>query len=390
MSTNSGHAGLLRQKDSPHRGKVSFIELFFDLIFVFAVTQLSHSLLEHFTLMGLLHLAIIMMAVWWVWIFTSWVTNWLDPENKAVRLLLIGIMLIGLLMSITIPDAFEDKAMVFAFSYVIIQIGRNLFGIWAIGQENKGLSVNFQRILAWFLVSGVFWIAGAFVEDGLRLVLWIIALFIEYISPSMGFWVPKLGRTPTTDWDVEGSHMAERCGLFIIIALGESILVTGATFGGLDWNAPAILAFVVSFIGSVAMWWVYFDANAHHGHENITHSDDPSRLARSAYTYIHLFLVSGIIISAVADELVLMHPMGHTDLKTAAVIIGGPVLYLIGNLFFMKAIASCLPAPYLFGIIVLLALFPFAKLLSPLMLLSLTTLVLILSGTWEKWKRDHL
>ena len=248
--TSADH-GLLRERGGAGSNKVTFVELFFDLVFVFAVTQLSHSLLEHFTTMGVVQTTLMLMAVWWVWIYTSWATNWLDPEKTAVRLMLFVLMLAGLVLSTSIPQAFESKGLAFAGAYVFMQVGRGLFTMWALRRASPGNYRNFQRIKAWLAFAAVFWIAGAFVEAEARLGLWAVALFIEYVSPSVGFWTPGLGRSTTADWDIEGSHMAERCGLFIIIALGESILVTGAKFGNLPWTADDVAAFAVS---SSAAW----------------------------------------------------------------------------------------------------------------------------------------
>jgi low temperature requirement protein LtrA len=199
-----------------------FVELFFDLVFVFAVTQLSHALLEHFTLLGAIQTTLLLMAVWWVWIFTSWVTNWLDPETPAVRLMLFVLMLAGLVLSTSLPQAFGSRGLAFAAAYVFMQVGRSLFMLWALGSHSRRNLRNFQRITLWLALAGVFWIAGGLAEGTTRFGLWGLALFLEYLSPAVGFWVPGRGRSTTADWDVEGGHMAERCGLFIIIALGEA------------------------------------------------------------------------------------------------------------------------------------------------------------------------
>ena len=130
--------------------------------------------------------------------------------------------------------------------------------------------------------------------------------------------------------------MAERCALFVIIALGESLLVTGATFAGLPLGQPQVLALLAAFIGSVAMWWIYFDAAAERASRTFASSDDPGKIARLAYTYFHLPLVAGIVVSAVGDELALVHPNGHVDLKTGAVLLAGPALYLAGDLLFRR------------------------------------------------------
>jgi low temperature requirement protein LtrA len=326
---------------------------------------------------------LMMLGVWWLWIFTCWVTNWLDPDKPAVRMLLFALMLAGLVLSASIPRAFEDRALPFACAYVFIQLGRTAFMLWALKHHDAGNHRTFQRIMAWLALAAPLWIAGALADPGLRLLLWVLALAIEFVSPLAYFWVPGLGRSTTSDWRVEGGHMAERCGLFIIIALGESILITGATFADLTWNAGSIAAFVVSFAGSVAMWAVYFNIGAERSSRQIAASDDPGRLARSGYTYIHIPIVAGIIVAAVGDELVLHHPGGHVDAKTAAVVIGGPALYLIGNLMFKRLSAPHFPLSHMVGLGLLLLLIAAVVMATPLALATATAAVLILVAVWE-------
>ncbi len=379
---------LLRQRERHEHGKVSFVELFFDLVFVFAVTQLSHSLIEHFTLVGAAHTLLLMLAVWWVWIYTTWVTNWLDPERLPVRLVLLTLMLVGLILSSSIPKAFESRGLAFAGAYVAMQVGRTLFFLWAV-KGHPGMVRNFQRILIWLVLAGVFWIAGGIAHHAARFGLWVLALSLEYVSPSLGFRVPGLGRSTTGDWNVEGGHMAERCGLFVIIALGESILVTGATFSGLPWTPATVAAFIVSFVGSLAMWWLYFDTSAAVGSRTIAASEDPGQLARLAYTYVHLFLVAGIIVAAVADEFVLAHPLGHAEPRTTAAVLGGVALYLTGNALFKWAIAGRLPVSPFVGIVLLGPLIPGSAAMSPLALMTLATLVILTVAGWEARVRRY-
>lgn len=377
---------LLRSRGSHDSGKVGMIELFFDLVFVFAVTQLSHSLLAHLSLAGALQATLLLVAVWWVWIFTSWVTNWLDPERTPVRLGLFVLMLAGLLLSVSIPKAFTERGLLFAGAYVFMQVGRALFALWAVRTESRSLSRNFLRILVWMLFSGLFWIGGALLEGPQRLACWTLALVIELISPSLFFWVPGLGRSTLADWNVEGNHMAERCGLFVIIALGESLLVTGATFAELPFSAEGLAAFLVAVLGSIALWWIYFDTGAERAHHRIAQASDPGRQARLAYTYLHVLIIAGVIVSAVADELVLVHP-GHASTAGIAAIIGGPLLYLLGNALFKWVTSERIlpPLSHLIGLALLLGLWPLAQsqVFSALALGTLTTAVLLLVAAWE-------
>jgi low temperature requirement protein LtrA len=214
-------------------------------------------------------------------------------------------------------------------------------------------------------------------------VLWIIALCIEYLGPLAFFYVPRLGRSTTADWKVDAGHMAERCSLFVIIALGESILVTGATAADLPSTAQNVAALVSAFAGSVAMWWIYFNIGAERGSRQFASAEDRGRIARSVYTYFHLPIVAGIVVCAVADEITIAHPGGHLDIADAAVMLGGPALYLFGNVFFKRASAKYYPLSHLVGLGLLVAAAPFALWMTPLMLSVATTGIIVLVAVWE-------
>jgi low temperature requirement protein LtrA len=378
----SGDRGLLRRRHGHEHHKVDFVELFFDLVFVFAVTQVSHFLIEHVSLVGVIETALLTLAVWWVWIYTSWVTNWLDPAKLPVRLALLALMLPGLVLSASLPQAFAGRGLAFAGAYVTMQVGRTSFFLWAV-RGHPGMVRNFQRILVWFVASAVFWLSGALLEGGPRLLVWAAALGLEVVAPSLGFRVPGLGRANTAEWDVEGGHLAERCALFVIIALGESLLVTGATFAGMAWTPSVVTALVASFTGSVAMWWLYFDTSAEAGSRTISSSDDPGRIARLVYTYLHLFLVAGVIVSAVADEFVMAHPDGHVDARTIAMVLAGNGLFLVGIGAFTWAIGGRVPRSSVAGLAALMVLAPIAGHLTPVALMASAAAVLMAVAVWE-------
>src|ERR671915_1870207 len=150
--------GMLRARDGGEQ-RVTPLELFFDLVYVFAITQLSHLLLDHLTIEGALETLFLLLAVWWAWIYTTWVTNWFDPDRLPVRLMLVAVMLASLVMSVAIPEAFGERGLMFALAYVTIQVGRTAFVLIALG-SNHQMSSNFQRVLYWYLASGVLWIMG--------------------------------------------------------------------------------------------------------------------------------------------------------------------------------------------------------------------------------------
>ena len=372
---------LLRSRD--HRAHVTNVELFFDLVFVFAVTQLSHRLLEHLTLAGAFQTAFLLLAVWWVWMYTCWFTNWIDPDRPTVRMLMFLLMLAGLLMSAAIPNAFGHEGLLFAISYSFIQVVRTLFIVVAARHRDPVIYRNFVRIGTWLTVSAVVWIAGGLLIGTERVLAWCLALSLEIFGPFVGYFVPGLGRSATSDWKIDGSHMAERCSLFVIIALGESILVTGATAAGQPATASAVCAFLVAFVGSVAMWWIYFNIGAERGSRQIAGSDDPGRVARAVYTYFHIPIIAGIVVCAVGDEITIAHPEGHVSPADVAVLLGGPALYLAGNIFFKRASARYYPLSHLVGLGLLVLLAPVASWMTPLMLGAATTVVFVVVAVWE-------
>src|SRR6202163_3471165 len=170
----------------PHQhSRVTYAELFFDLVFVFAVTQISHTLLAQFTPLGALQTTLLFLGVWWVWVYTSWITNWFNPELTPVRILLFLLMLGGLVLSTSIPKAFESRGLWFATAYAAMQVGRTIFWLLSTQPARTLARMSAVRILVWLSMSAIFWIAGGLAEGQQRLVLWAVALGIEYISPAV-------------------------------------------------------------------------------------------------------------------------------------------------------------------------------------------------------------
>lgn len=373
---------LLRKRDG-QAARVGFVELFFDLVFVFAITQVSHTLLANLTLLGTLQAAMMLAAVWWAWIYTSWVTNWLDPERGAVQAALFVLMTVGLVMSAALPHAFGKTGLPFALAFVAIQIGRSVFTLWAT-RSDPAIARNFARILVWLTISGVFWIGGGLAAPEQRLWFWLAALAIEYISPALYFYVPGLGRSRTEDWTIEGGHMAERVGLFVIICLGETLLVSGATFAGLDWSSAGVwAAFLSAVLSSIAMWRLFFSQAHESAAHAISHAADPGRLARRAYTYSPILVIAGIIVVAVSDELVLAHPLGQVSTAAAATLLGGPILFLVGTIVAGWAIWGRVSWLRLTGCGALAAGWIAVPWTTPLALSLASTAVLMVIGVWE-------
>ncbi|KQR68057.1 hypothetical protein ASG03_10455 [Rhizobium sp. Leaf341] len=373
----------MRDRREGEDDKVAFPELFFDLVFVFSLIQLSHTLAVHYSLLGGLEALLMILAVWWVWIFTTWVTNWLDPDRMPVRAMLFALMFGALLLSTAIDDAFGDKALLFALSYVGMQVGRSLFTVYALHGHSPDNARDFLRITCWLVLSGVFWIAGALIGGEAQLFIWMAALAIEYVSPAVGFRVPGLGRSDFDDWDVLGAHMAERCALFVLICLGETILVTGRTLAEMDVTPLVFVLALSSFGSTVTMWWIYFRFGQERAAAQIESDDSPGEVARTIFTYAHIPVVGGIILCAVADEFVLAHPYGAIDLKTASAIIGGPIVFLAGNVWIKRSVAPRLSVSHLGGIGLFILAAPLAFVVEPHVLLIISFAILVIVAVWE-------
>jgi low temperature requirement protein LtrA len=319
----------LRPRDGQEQ-RTTAVELFFDLVYAFALTQLAQLVIQHnLSLLSLGQAAFLLLVIWWAWIYTAWWVNWFDPASVEVRLVIVVGALASLLMSAAIPEAFGKQAGLFAGSYLVLQVGRNLSAMLLPGRGHP-LRRNFERVLAWSLCSAPLWIAGA-VWRSLQYELWGAALAVELLAPLVGYPTPGLGRSQTTEWDVEGGHFAERFQSFIIIALGESIVVTGATGTAGGLSERTVLAVAVAFIITAALWWLYFGVVAEHSRRQLAEAEDPGRLARDAYSYLHLPIVAGIILVAIGDDLMIANPDGTLAAAGVAVTVAGPAVYLLGE-----------------------------------------------------------
>jgi low temperature requirement protein LtrA len=309
---------------------VSFAELFFDLVYVVGVTQLSARLTGDLTWGGAFECLVLLLALWWAWVSTAWFTNAFDPDQRPVRAVLIAVMLASLVMTAAVPEAFGDRGTWFAGAYVAIQVGRTLYGVAALHRrhdpDDDTLRRDQERVLVWAVLAAVPWLVGGLVSGPARMALWLLALAIDYAAPAAGFRVPGLGRSATTDWEIEGQHLAERCQLFLIVAFGESILATGATFADEEPTAMTVASLAVAFGGNVALWWIYFDRAAEQAADTMARHHDPGRLGRAAYVYLHLPMVAGVLVTAVGDKLAVSNPTGTTAAATAATVLGGPAV----------------------------------------------------------------
>ena len=324
--------GRLRRRGDAETQRAATLELFYDLVFVFSITQVSHLLLEHLTWAGAGQAAMILLAVWWSWNYTTWATNDLNPETNPVRLLLIALMLGSLLMAIAIPQAFGERGLLFAAAYLAIQVGRHAFLTFATAERRSIEREQAGRILSWFLFAGVFWIAGGLADGGLRAWVWLVALALDYVAPLLLFPLPGRPRLGSGSWRLATGHFVERFGLFVIAALGETIILTGAATAGHELDAGTIAAFVSAFAGTAALWWLYFTSTRELGERSLRGEANRTGRARDIYTYGHVVIVAGVILTAVGDELIIAHPFDPLESAARTVVVAGPVLFLLAQL----------------------------------------------------------
>jgi hypothetical protein len=199
-----------------------------------------------------------------------------------VLAVLTGVMLASLLLAAALPDAFGAHGVLFAISYVALQVGRNAAAA-SLLRRDEPLRDVFERLVGWSAASGLLWLAGAALPGDRRLLLWIPAVVLDLCAPVAGYWLPGRGRAVTTDYDIEGRHFTDRCQGFIIIALGESIVVTGATAADAGLSSTVVLCLCIAFLETAALWWLYFGAVAERSRQVMSSCEDPGRLARDAY-----------------------------------------------------------------------------------------------------------
>ncbi|MFC4241852.1 low temperature requirement protein A [Gryllotalpicola reticulitermitis] len=303
---------------------VTPVELFFDLVYVFAVSQLSAHLLENPNWPGVAQTAILYLAVFTVWSHTSWAITLTDVGRAPVWWMLLITMWLGLLMNTSISRAFSTAGWAFALVFVILQIGRN---VWLIVIPlDPVVRAHFRRYLVWVLATAPLWIVGGFLSGRVRLVLWAIAALVDLAGSLAAHPLPGR-RFVSRGVAFAGEHLLERTRLFFLIALGETVLTTGTAVVSAGSSPLSLLSGTLALAGSVALWWLYFHRVEGEAQRTLRSSQDPQLLGR--YTIYALMVgVWSLILIAVADERVIAHPLGDAGLVTNLMLFGGPILFL--------------------------------------------------------------
>ncbi|MFG1871760.1 low temperature requirement protein A [Micromonospora arborensis] len=335
---------LLQRRENPRRA--SFLELFFDLAVIFALSRLSQTLLDDPSLNGSFRVLLMLAALWWVWFVTAWSADWFDPRTPLIVALLLWVMLGGLLMAAAVPTAFGKHALVFAIAYVAIHLGRAALLIPAL--RGHPLQLRTVRVAVWFAISGVLWVVGAAVAPA-REVLWALALVLEYSLARLRWPFVRLGRSSWPDLQVNGIHLSERYQQVFIIALGELILMSGVTYSGSGLDRDSTVAFVLAFVTAVALARLYLvPAGARLG-ASIEEAGPPgSKLALKA-GYLHLVMIAGVLATSAGMEMSIEDP-GARDPARLFLPVTGPALFLTGRILLSALVDPRLPLARLIGV----------------------------------------
>jgi low temperature requirement protein LtrA len=363
-------AALLLGPEDPRRA--TFLDLFFDLVFVFALFQLSHRLLEHLGWNGAFETTVLLLAVWLVWNHTAGVGDRYDTRQPAIQLMAIGSMLGTFVLAVTVPEAFGTSGPIFAGAYVIVQVGRCTFFVLVTRGDKRRPEV---RRLFWFGVSALPWLAGAAAQGWAREVLWTLAAAADYMAPRLGWPTPRIGRAGAEELGIAGEFLAERQRQFFIIALGELILVTGLTVTGRGFGADRTAAALMSFATTVLLWRIYIYRAGEVLGAAVAAAPDPFRVALSAL-FGHPVMVAGLVAISVGDEHVIQRPAGSIRPAWIAVILGGPALFLAGRAIFEYAVFSRVSREHVIGALVLAVISPAMILASPLLTALASAVVL--------------
>ncbi|GAB3810868.1 low temperature requirement protein A [Micromonospora zhanjiangensis] len=374
--------GMLRRPEHPQQA--TFLELFFDLVFIFTLNTVVTLLVQDLhrpeiadrrvVLNNIGETLLSFLPLVWIWVMTAWTTSRFNPLCPPVQAVVVFTMVGALIMSATMPSAFGQDSLIFASVYVLIQWGRSAF--FTVVMRGHVLGQVHLRELIWFSVSAVPWIAGGLINGPPRDMLWLSAIAIDYAVSLLGWPVPGVGRSRTTAWATATEHLAERYRQFLIITLGESILVIGRAYARPALFNPSRTAAVgISFAITVLLWRIYFYRAGQILAQAITWSADRVRLGRVA-GWANLAMVFGVLLTSTGYELVIKDPLGEVRPGWLLVVFGGPALYLAGRAAFEHIVFGRISPPRLIGIAVLGVVGAFMIGLPPVVVLLASALVL--------------
>jgi low temperature requirement protein LtrA len=305
--------------------RVTPLELFFDLVFVFGLTQVTSLMSADPTWSGLARGMLVLAALWWAWAAYAWLTNTIDPDEGAARLAVFGAMAAMLIVGLAAPGAFDDDALLFGVAYLAVRVLHIV--LYALAADDEDIRGAVMRLAPTSVVAPGLILGAAALDGAAQGIVWLVALAVDYSGPLYGG-----GR----GWRVFPAHFAERHGLIVIIALGESIVAIGIGAAGIDLGGRVVLAAILGVVVSAALWWSYFDVVAIVAERKMTEAKGVarSRIARDSYSYLHLPMVAGIILLALGVKKTIGHVDEPLESVPAVALCGGVALYYLAHIAF--------------------------------------------------------
>lgn len=367
---------------------VSPVELFFDLIFVFAVSQLSSHLREHLSWRGAGETAVMLAAVFGVWSYTSFEATLVRVRHAGTLWMLLAVTALALFMNATIPTAFAGGSWAFVAPFLVIQVGRPL---WTLATSPRRMREHYLRVLAWILTTCPLWVAGAVAAPEIRLVWWAVAAAIDLLGTWLAHPVPgRVLRSENVEFDA--AHLIERCRLFLIIAIGEAVFTTGTAIAAAGPERPVTwLTGSCGLVTAVALWALYFAGSDHLVNRHVEQTSDPILAGRLTMSSEGL-VVAGLIALATGNQLVIAHPLSAATPALILVLFGGPLLYLVVQTTYLWVVTARPSVPRLAGVVALVvaaAASAFVPSLAAGVLVAVTLAALVGAVLWAERAPDQ-
>ncbi len=330
--------------------EVTPLELLFDLVFAFAVSQLSNHLFTHLSLRGCAETLVMLLAIFAAWFTTSWSATLIRADQSRTRWLVLTVMLLGLFMNASVTRAFTISGWDFVIPMLLIQLGRTVWTFF--NSTDAVLKDHYFRTLLWVIVTTPLWIAGAVVNTEARLLWWALAAGIDQLGRWLAHPIPgKRLRSENVLFDAE--HMLERCRLFLLIALGETVLTTGTAIAAASMTLILLVTGTFALTGTVALWALSYGRSHRLIAQHVEKTIDPIRASRYAVDAL-MVMVAGLIAVAVANREVITHPHGHTSFALTMLVTGGPFVFLVAQGWYLWAVPKVWPQLQVIGGVALL------------------------------------
>jgi low temperature requirement protein LtrA len=354
--------------------RVAPLELFFDLVFVFAITQVTALMSHDPTWRGLGQGLLVLAEIWWAWAAYGWLTDNIDADETVARLSMFAALIAMFVVALAVPEAFDRYGVLFGCAYFVVR-GLHIV-IYAYASETVDMRQAVKRLAPGVFVGcGLLIVAGT--QDGpVQALLWCAAIALDWSAPLL---------SGTAGWQVHASYFAERYGLIVIIALGESIVAIGLSLSGVDLDAGLILGAALGVVISAALWWAYFDVVALVAERKLASLEGEAQnaLARDSYSYLHFPMIAGIVLLALGVKKAIGHAYGPLDLAPAVALCGGVALYLAGHIAFRLRNVQSWNRQRTIAALACLALIPLATNADSLLSLAAVAAVVVGLTTYE-------